>query len=338
LNTATTPQEAPDRRGFALIMVLWVLTVLALIAASFAQSTRTDINLARNLVDSAKAEALAEAGVYQAITGLSGRRGDEIWRVDGTVYAWLFGGGEVRVTIEDEGGKIDLNAARDELLRNLFRSLEADDEPILELTEADALVDAILDFRDEDSLRHFNGAEDADYRSAGLPYDSKDDAFELVEELQQVLGITRDIYDKFAPALTVYSRRRRPFSTTASEAVQTALDSGPGEAIGRDQEAVPEGEEADSDGGLDESDVVAIEELTETPQIIFLGPSSARSRVQVYTIHAEGQLPSGAVYALEAVTRITRNRERPFIFEAWRRADRKLFVSDSEEEDEELSE
>ncbi len=330
-----TRREAAGRRGIALIMVLWVLTVLALIAASFAQSARTDINLARNLVDSAKAEALAEAGVYQAIVGLSDRSGADLWRVDGTVYAWLFGGGEVRVFIEDEGGKIDLNTAREELLRSLFRSLETDDERVLDLTEADALVDAILDFRDEDSLRHFNGAEDAEYRAAGLTYDSKDERFELVEELQQVLGINRDIYDKVAPALTVYSRRRRPSASTASSTVRAALEGGLGETTGRDRDAAPEGEEEESDGDLDESDVVAIEDLTEVPQIIFLGPTSARSRVRVYTIHAEGRLLSGAVYALEAVTRITRDRERPFIFEAWRRAGRKLFVPDSEAEDEE---
>ena len=48
-----------DRRGIALVMVLWVL--LALIAASFARTTRTEVKLARNITESAKAEALADA-------------------------------------------------------------------------------------------------------------------------------------------------------------------------------------------------------------------------------------------------------------------------------------
>ena len=47
------------RRGLALVTVLWVLMLLALVAASFMRTMRTEINLARNLIESAKAEALA---------------------------------------------------------------------------------------------------------------------------------------------------------------------------------------------------------------------------------------------------------------------------------------
>ena len=46
------------QRGLALVTVLWVLMLLALIAASFTRTTRTEINLTRNLIESAKAEAL----------------------------------------------------------------------------------------------------------------------------------------------------------------------------------------------------------------------------------------------------------------------------------------
>ena len=57
------PGSARGARGLALVTVLWVLVLLALIAASFTLTTRTEVNLARNLVDNAKAEALADAGV-----------------------------------------------------------------------------------------------------------------------------------------------------------------------------------------------------------------------------------------------------------------------------------
>ncbi len=55
------------QRGLALVVVLWVLVLLSLIAASFTRTTRTEVNLASNLIDNAKAEALADAGVYRAI-------------------------------------------------------------------------------------------------------------------------------------------------------------------------------------------------------------------------------------------------------------------------------
>ena len=50
-----------------------------------------------------------------------------------------------------------------------------------------------------------NGAEEAAYRAAGLPWGPKNAPFETVEELQQVLGMTADIYKRVAPSLTTYS-------------------------------------------------------------------------------------------------------------------------------------
>ncbi len=46
-------------RGLALVTVLWVLVLLSLVAASFTYTARTEINLARNQIDNAEAEALA---------------------------------------------------------------------------------------------------------------------------------------------------------------------------------------------------------------------------------------------------------------------------------------
>ncbi len=139
------------RRGLALVTVLWLLMLLALIAASFMRTTRTEINLTRNLIESAKAEALADAEVYRAIYAvLSNEEAprfdkelDELltqrpefqdmlrvqadesdprggWRRDGTIYFWPFQDTAVWISIQDEGGKIDLNTAPDALLRGLF--------------------------------------------------------------------------------------------------------------------------------------------------------------------------------------------------------------------------
>ncbi len=60
-------QRIASQRRLALVTVLWVLMLLALIAASFTKTTRTEINLTRNLIENAKAEALADAGVYRAV-------------------------------------------------------------------------------------------------------------------------------------------------------------------------------------------------------------------------------------------------------------------------------
>ena len=117
-------QNRPGRgsrpRGLALVSVLWVLALLALMATSLSWTTRTQINLTHNLVENATAEALADAGVHRAILGMLLPAEAAFWRGDGTVYAWRFGSGEVRISVQDEGGKIDLNRATDQLIAGLF--------------------------------------------------------------------------------------------------------------------------------------------------------------------------------------------------------------------------
>ncbi len=314
---SATDRRGKRRRGVALVTVLWVLALLALIAASFATNTRTEINLARNQVESAKAEALAEAGVYQAIIGLMAEGGAEPWRVDGSVYAWRFATGEIRVAIRDEGGKIDLNTGRDDLLRSLFRAIG------LNLQDSDALADAILDFRDADSLRHVGGAEDSDYEAAGLEYDAKDAPFEILEELQQVYGMSREIYEQVAPSFTVYARKPAPDERVASRLVLRAMSGG-----------TLEGEDEDrGEDGLKPGEI-APEEISGTPGVLRLGDSNARSGVSVYTIHAEGRMPSRSVFALEAVVRLGVAADEPYQFYAWRRAKRELFEDNNAADDE----
>ena len=62
--------QSPNQSGIALVIVLWVIALLAVIAVSFTTATRGQANLVRNLVENAKAEALADAGLYRAIHGL----------------------------------------------------------------------------------------------------------------------------------------------------------------------------------------------------------------------------------------------------------------------------
>jgi general secretion pathway protein K len=85
-------------------------------------------------------------------------------------------------------------------------------------------VDAILDWRDEDDLRLLNGAEDPDYDAAGRPYGAKDGPFDSVEELQQVLGFDRVLYQALAPALTVSSGQASPGAEFAPPLVRAAVE------------------------------------------------------------------------------------------------------------------
>ena len=62
-----------------------------------------------------------------------------------------------------------------------------------------------LDWRDGDDLSHLHGAEDDDYRAAGMPWTARDGAFETIDELKYLLGMPQQVFDRLAPLLTVYS-------------------------------------------------------------------------------------------------------------------------------------
>jgi len=201
------------KRGFALLLVLWGLILLGLIAASFLRETRVGTTLARNVVENAKAEALAEAGVRRAILGLLDTDPATAWRADGRLYRFELGDGMIQIQIQDERGKIDLNHAPPAMLATLFQETGSDPEV------AGRLADAILDYADRDNDRRPAGAEDDDYASAGLKGGAKDAPFDSKEELLNVLGMNRAIYEAIAPGVTVHSGQSEVNPSTAPELV-----------------------------------------------------------------------------------------------------------------------
>ncbi len=316
------------RRGLALVAVLWGLTLLALMTASFTSTTRTEVNLAFNALESARAELIAEAGVQRSILGLLAiDQESEAWRADGSVYGWRFEDSEIRVSVQDEGGKIDLNVAQPELLRALFISVDVAPE------RADALVDAILDFRDSDDLRQQNGAEDDDYEQAGLQHDSKDAPFNSVEELNQVFGMSAEVFRRVAPALTVYSGRGEPFAEVAPPVVQAAIEVANFTLEAEElAEAGPEeGEEGDEGIAFEpDFDTLLSEESAElsepvdsnAPILLREGRSNLRSGSPAFAIHAEARVPSGAVFVIDTVVQTPAPDGSPYAFMTWRRGAR----------------
>lgn len=185
-------------QGIALIVVLWILALLSVVAVTLTLEARTDTRIARNTVEKAIAMAAADAGVQHAILGLKQTIRNSDYGARGSTYVWQFGGCTVHIFVRDEASKIDLNKAPEPLLAALFMSAGVNPG------KAQALADAIADFRDADNFRRPAGAESADYRSAGLTA-PKNAAFESVEELEQVFGMTASIYRRVAGDLSVHA-------------------------------------------------------------------------------------------------------------------------------------
>lgn len=191
-------------RGVALVFVLWMLALLTLLLGSFALIARTESLQGRHLYDTTRARYAAEAGVNHAAWALSIPDPQLRWIPDGRPYRMSFDDAELEIRITDESGLIDLNAGDVQTFAALFVAAGAD------LQRAVGIAESIIDWRDADDLRMPNGAEDADYYAAGFDYGAKDAPFDLVSELQLVMGMDHTLYRQVAPALTVYSGQALP--------------------------------------------------------------------------------------------------------------------------------
>ncbi|MCX7109297.1 MAG: type II secretion system protein GspK [Proteobacteria bacterium] len=194
------PPYRSRQTGMAMVVVLWMVSLLTIMAGSFSLSTQRNTGLVNNAKERARGLALADAGVHYALIMLSQPDPIKRWRSDGTSYKVALPGGVVGVTLFDESGKIDINSASEQTLRTVLGKLMGGDE-----MAALSLLDKIIDWRDSDNLKRVNGAEEKDYQTEGKAYVPQNKNFQVLEELQMVLGMTPALYKKLEPLLTIYS-------------------------------------------------------------------------------------------------------------------------------------
>lgn len=191
----------PRERGWALVSVLWVVSILAMMAAATEALTVTSARIEHLVLTQARIEAAMDAGTIRAIVGITAPDLEKRWPVDGAAQNFAFAGYPMRVSVQDELGRIDLNVADESLLRRLLSDAGLNTE------DAAALTDKILDWRSATKLHRLHGATDADYAAAGYAYHQRHGPFQTVDELKLVMGMTPSLFEKIRPALTVYTRR-----------------------------------------------------------------------------------------------------------------------------------
>jgi len=189
-----------SRKGIALLMVLWVITMLMALVISFSFLTRTQARSTIFFKEGTQEKFLAEAGVERAVMELYHRQtfrsqavvveGNEVVRIDGRQYSGQIGQGRYEFRFLSESGMIDIIKMPDLtgiVLKNLLVNTGTPDEV------ASVIVDSILDWTDKDNLRRLSGAEDEYYLSLSVPYRAKNRPFDAIEELLLVRGMSADI-------------------------------------------------------------------------------------------------------------------------------------------------
>jgi len=206
-----------QHKGMALVVVLWVITLLTIMASSFSLTIQRETAITSGAKEKAEAAALAEAGINYAILMLMATDKELRWQGYGSLYEINYSGTRIRIQIADESGKLNINLATKEQLQQLLSSLDVDD------TIADSLSDTILDWRDKNDLHRLNGAESQQYIDADLKYEPRNTNFKSIEELQMVLGMTAKIYKQLEDLISVYTKNKQINPTTATRAMLLTL-------------------------------------------------------------------------------------------------------------------
>ncbi len=192
-----------SERGVALVIVLFTLVAIALVVGIFSRTTFTGRRVVANEAEHARAHAMLPAGLNRAIVALADPLRERHWQPDGSVHDFAFDGGTVALSIQDEGGKIDLNAAPAAVLKSLLAEFGVAEH------DATAIVAEIERRR-------------AAARAAATA-NAPRKVFHNSVELRAIEGISGPLYDTLAPFVTVYSGKPAINPATAPAAVLAAL-------------------------------------------------------------------------------------------------------------------
>src|SRR5256885_4948564 len=78
------PNVPARSRGFALLIVLWMLVLIAFVVAQMTAAGRTESRIAGNLAANSRSQAAADGAIYEAIFHVSDARPEQHWQVDGS--------------------------------------------------------------------------------------------------------------------------------------------------------------------------------------------------------------------------------------------------------------
>lgn len=202
-------------RGFALLVVLWSLVLIALLTTQILAAGRTALHLAGNMRDAAMARASADGAINEAVFHLIATGPDQ-WQSDDTPHVLIVGGMKVTVRVENLASKINPNLASTGLLAGLFQALGSSSG------QAQVLANAIIAWRSPAASVQETQARIAAYKSAGLVYGPPSHGFTDIGEMAYVIGMPQALLAAARPHLSLY-QSGDPDPAVADPIVRRAL-------------------------------------------------------------------------------------------------------------------
>jgi general secretion pathway protein K len=180
------------QKGFALIIVLWTVGILALLVSFLVTSASREARLTATLRGQAVARAAADAVLSRTIL--------EVLRMGATApRPRRFGDARVLVSLVDFSGRVNPNIASASMIRALLVQLG------VPTRAAENLAAAIVDWRTPGLAPSPHGAKTPEYRAAGMTYGPPGRPFENLDELGYVIGMNPALLAAMRPHLTLWS-------------------------------------------------------------------------------------------------------------------------------------
>jgi general secretion pathway protein K len=211
-------RQARSQDGFALIVALWALALVGVVAGGYLAESRRIVEVSANRTVLLHARQAALAGLERAHNVLerlhvltlpgspeldvdSRARLAAMWNGLDVAFNELshecLGEACYELRVRDLGAALNVNTAGEEPLRRFLLALG------IEARDADIAAQSIADWIDGDDLHRARGAEAEYYASLPFARPPRNGPIRELEELVQVRGVGRELFERAAPYLTV---------------------------------------------------------------------------------------------------------------------------------------
>jgi len=219
------------QNGAALIMVFWLIAILTLTIFTAVKVVRNDVSIMVSQKKAFRATQLAEMGIAIASNPATSETDLALLRQT------ISDGESFEVRLRGEGGSFNINniiQRQDKgLLKTIFTYWGMEEE------DSDALVDALMDWTDENDFTELHGAEQKDYEELGFSGYPFNRPFYSIDEMRFVRGMDLAILlqPRWRDYFTIYSAGALDINEAPAELIALATSNDAGEVPTRLEEA-----------------------------------------------------------------------------------------------------